>query len=145
MRIVRFLLDFGGGVFVLLGLLHALYTYLDIGRPRRLVPQDPAVAQAMAKSNVRLSGSGTTMWHAWVGFNFSHSLGAVLFGTVCIGAGAVLGAVVLPAWILFVFVVIALIYLVLGLLYWFRIPVAGIALAGVCLLMAWLMYTFAGV
>jgi hypothetical protein len=145
MRITRFLLDFGGGVFVLLGLLHALYTYLDIGRPRRLVPQDPAVAQAMAKSNLRLSGTGTTMWSAWVGFNFSHSIGVVLFGAVCIGVGSVLGTVAMPAWILFVLVVIALIYLVVGLLYWFRIPVAGIVLAAVCLLIAWLTYTFAGV
>ncbi len=142
MRIVRFFLDFGGGVFVLLGLLHALYTYLDIGRPRRLVPQDPDVAQAMAESNLRLSGSGTTMWRAWVGFNFSHSIGVVLFGTLCMGAGFVLGTLTLPAWTLFVLVVIALIYLVVGQLYWFRIPVAGIALAGVCLLIAWLTYTF---
>jgi hypothetical protein len=143
MRIAKYLLDFGGGVFVLLGLLHALYTCLDISRPRRLVPQDPAVAQAMAKSNLRLSGTGTTMWRAWVGFNFSHSLGVAFFGMVCISAGSVLGTMVLPAWILFVFVVIALVYLGVGLLYWFRIPVAGIALALVCLLIAWLTYTFA--
>jgi len=144
MRIARFLLDFGGGIFILLGLLHALYTYLDIDRPRRLVPQDPAVAQAMAKSNLRLSGTGTTMWRAWVGFNFSHSIGVVLFGTVCIAAGSVLGTMTLPAWTLFFLAVIALIYLVVGLLYWFRIPVAGIVLAAVCLLIAWLTYTFAG-
>jgi hypothetical protein len=30
MRIAGILLDIGGGVFVLLGLLHAHYTYLDI-------------------------------------------------------------------------------------------------------------------
>jgi hypothetical protein len=144
MRIAGFLLDLGGGIFVLLGLLHALYTYLDINRPRRLVPHDPAVAQAMAKSNLRLSGTGTTMWRAWVGFNFSHSIGVVLFGTICIGAGSVLGTMILPAWILFLLVVIALTYLAVGLLYWFRIPVAGIVLAVVCLLIAWLMYTFAG-
>jgi ammonia channel protein AmtB len=145
MRITRFLLDFGGGVFILLGFLHALYTYLDINRPRRLVPQDPAVAQAMATSNLRLSGTGTTMWRAWVGFNFSHSIGVVLFGTVCIGAGSVLGTMPLPAWMLFVLVVIGLLYLVVGILYWFRIPVAGIVIAVLCLSIAWATYTFAGV
>ena len=142
MRIAGFLLDFGGGVFVLLGLLHALYTYLDIDRPRRLVPQDPAVARAMANSNLRLSGTGTTMWRAWVGFNFSHSIGVVLFGTICIGAGSVLGTIALPAWILFALVVIALMYLALGLLYWFRIPVVGILIAAACLLIAWLTYMY---
>jgi hypothetical protein len=141
-RIVRLLLDFGGGIFVLLGLLHALYTYLDIDRPRRLVPQDPAIARAMAESNLRLSGTGTTMWRAWVGFNFSHSIGVVLFGAICIGAGSALGTMALPTWILFVLVVVALLYFVVGLQYWFRIPIAGVAVAGVCLLIAWLMYTF---
>jgi hypothetical protein len=33
MRIAAFLLEVGGGIFVLLGSLHALYTLLDIRRP----------------------------------------------------------------------------------------------------------------
>jgi hypothetical protein len=140
MRTARFLLDLGGGIFVLLGSLHALYTFLDIRRPRRLVPQDPAVGLAMKASPLRLSRGGTTMWRAWVGFNFSHSVGAVLFGVVCIGAGAVLGAVVVRTWVLPVLVVISFIYLGLSALYWFRIPTSGIAVASLCLLVAWLMY-----
>jgi hypothetical protein len=144
MRIARFLLDLGGGIFVLLGSLHALYTFLDIRRPRRLVPQDPAVARAMAASSVRISRGGTTMWRAWVGFNFSHSLGGVLFGVVCIGAGAMLGALVVPVWVLPLLVVISFVYLGLSVLYWFRIPTLGIAVASLCLLVAWLMYASAG-
>jgi hypothetical protein len=145
MRIIRLLLDLGGSIFVLLGFLHALYTFLDIARPRRLVPQDAAVAAAMVKSAVRLSRGGTSMWRAWVGFNFSHSLGAILFGALCIATGAVLAATVIPAWILLSFVAIALIYLVLSVLYWFRIPTAGIALGTVCLSLAWFMYAIHGV
>jgi hypothetical protein len=144
MRITRFLLDLGGGIFVLLGLLHALYTFRDIGRPRRLVPQDPSVARAMAESQLRLARGGTTMWRAWVGFNFSHSLGAVLFGGLCIGASVVLATIAVPGWILILLVAIACVYLGLSVLYWFRIPTAGIAVATVCLLAAWLMYALAG-
>jgi hypothetical protein len=125
--------------------LHALYTFLDIREPRRLVPQEPSVALAMAESSLRLARGGTNMWRAWVGFNFSHSLGAILFGMLCIGAGLVLGTLVLPAWILFVLVLIALLYVGLSVLYWFRIPTMGIALATVCLVIAWLTYAFAGV
>jgi hypothetical protein len=143
MRITRLLLDLGGGIFLALGLLHALYTFLDVGRPRRLVPHDPAVAAAMAGSQLRLARGGTTMWRAWVGFNFSHSLGAVLFGMLCIGAGVAIGTVAVPAWILLAFVVIGLCYLSVSLLYWFRIPTAGIALGTICLLIAWLTYAFA--
>jgi len=145
MPVVRFLLEFGGGIFLLLGILHALYTFLDIREPRRLVPQEPSVALAMAESSLRLARGGTTMWRAWVGFNFSHSLGAILFGMLCVGAGLVLGTLVLPAWILFVLVLIALLYVGLSVLYWFRIPTMGIALATVCLVIAWLTYAFAGV
>ena len=140
MRITSILLEIGGGIFAVLGLLHAIYTFLDIRSPRRLVPDDPAVSAAMARSPVRLASGGTTMWRAWVGFNFSHSLGAVLFGVLCVITGATIGTVAVPGWALFVLPTIGLIYLVLGVLYWFRVPIIGIAIATVCLLIAWLNY-----
>jgi hypothetical protein len=45
--------------FSVLGALHASYTVLELRNPRRLVPVDPAVAEAMAHSAVRVSrGNG---------------------------------------------------------------------------------------
>src|SRR5215471_15046443 len=82
------LLGFGGAVFVLLGCVHAAYTLLDLREPRRLVPVDPSVARAMANSALRLSRGGTNMWRAWIGFNFSHSIGVLLVGMVAIWAGS---------------------------------------------------------
>ena len=99
----------------------------------------------MTTTPLRLSRGGTTMWRAWVGFNFSHSVGVVLFGVLCIGAGVALGAMVVPVWVLLVLVVISVIYLGISLLYWFWIPTAGIAAASFCLLVAWLMCAAAGV
>jgi hypothetical protein len=145
MRIARFLVELGGSIFVLMGSLHALYTLLDIRLPRRLVPQDPSVVLAMTASPLRLSRGGTTMWRAWVGFNFSHSIGVVLFGALCVGAGAALGAMLVPVWVLLILVVISVIYLGLSALYWFWIPTAGIAVASFCLLVGWLMYASVGV
>ena len=75
---IAILLFLGGGVFGLLGALHAIYTLLDLRNPRRLVPADPSVAQATVNSALRLSGGRTDMWRAWIGFNFSHSLGVLL-------------------------------------------------------------------
>jgi len=140
MPLIRGLLVFGGSIFLLLGFLHALYTWLDIRNPRRLVPDDPAVVAAMTSSNVRLARGGTTMWKAWVGFNFSHSLGAMLFGTLCVATGASIQLLAIPSWVLLLFVAIGALYLVLAVLYWFRIPVAGIAIATTCLLVAWVLY-----
>ena len=85
------------------------------------------------------------MWRAWVGFNFSHSTGVALFGALCIYAGAMLGTVPIPAWVLLLLVMISLIYLGLSVLYWFRIPTAGLGVASICLFVAWLMYAMAGV
>jgi hypothetical protein len=134
------LLILGGSLFALLGLLHALYTFADISRPRRLVPNDPAVMQAMSSSGVRLARGGTTMWRAWVGFNFSHSLGAILFGSACILVARSLRLLALPKPALLVPVAIAALYLVLAIRYWFRIPALGIAAATLCFLAAWLLY-----
>jgi hypothetical protein len=125
----RYLAVFAGAIFCSLGFLHALFTLLDMRRPRRLVPENRDVMTAMASTGVRLSRGGTNMWDAWLGFNLSHALGAMLFGAVCITAA-------MPTWIL---VVIAAIYEVLALRFWFRVPAIGIGVAGVCLLIATLV------
>jgi hypothetical protein len=70
---IAILLILGGAVFSVLGALHAIYTLLDLRAPRRLVPVDPLVAQAMANAPLRLSHGATDMWRAWIGFNFSHN------------------------------------------------------------------------
>ena len=84
---IAVLLILGGSISCVLGGSHAIYTLLDLRNPRWLVPVDPSVAQAMANSALRLSGGGTDMWRAWIGFNFSHSLGVLLFGALAIWAG----------------------------------------------------------
>jgi len=120
----------GGAIFAALGLLHGAFTLADLSRPRRLVPHDPALKAAMETSGVRLAGNGTTMWRAWVGFNLSHSLGAIVFG---LGATA-LGwpGLELPAVAAWLPAVIGAAYLGIGLHCWFKLPNAGIAIASAC-------------
>ena len=131
------LLILGGVIFGWLGGMHAAYTLLDLRHPRWLVPADPAVAEAMANSAVRLSGGGTDMWRAWIGFNFTHSLGLLLFAALAIWAGCRVGrlsAVVMPALIL-----IGSVYLVVALRYFFRSPAIGVAFGTGCFAVAWLL------
>lgn len=130
----------GGSVFGILGLLHAYYTFLDTKHPRRLAPDNPEVLARMSSSFVRLSRGGTTMWRAWLGFNFSHSLGAILFGVMCISLALNLPNLALPKAALLFPVIIGLIYFWLAILYWFYIPAIGIALATICLFAAWSVY-----
>ena len=132
------LLIFGGAVFLALGGIHAVYTLLDLRNPRRLVPVDPSVAHAMANSALRLSGGRTDMWRAWVGFNFSHSIGVLLLGALGVWAGCRLK--MLPVGMLMpVLIAIGCVYEVLALLYWFRIPAIGVAIGTACFTAAWLL------
>jgi hypothetical protein len=130
----------GGSIFGILGLLHAVYTFADLWRPRRLVPNDPAVIEAMSSSGVRLARGGTTIWRAWVGFNFSHSLGALIFSFGCIAVGLSLKTLALPKAALLVPVAIGVLYFVLAIRYWFRIPAIGIAAGTLCFAIGWLVY-----
>jgi len=134
---IAVLIMIGGAVFGVLGALHAVYTWLDLRNPRRLVPADRAVMHAMASSAIRVSRGRTDMWRAWIGFNFSHSLGVLVFAAIAICAGfyaRVLPAAVLPALIL-----IGSLYFVLALRYWFRIPAIGVGIGTSCFAAAWLL------
>jgi hypothetical protein len=131
------LLTLGGAVFGVLGALHAIYTLLDLRHPQRLVPVDPAVAQSMANSALRLSRGGTDMWRAWVGFNFSHSLGILIVGALGVWAGA--RSRTLPVGVMPALTLIGCVYLVLARLYWFRIPAIGIAIGTAFFAAAWIL------
>lgn len=134
------LLIAGGSIFAVLGLLHAAYTLADERNPRRLAPDDPQVLRSMSASKVRLSRGATTMWRAWLGFNFSHSLGALVFSAACITVGVNLAALALPKAALLLPIGVGVVYLWLAMRYWFRVPAIAIALGTLCFAGAWLLY-----
>ena len=134
---IAILLILGGAVFAVLGGLHAIYTLLDLRNPRRLVPVDPSVADAMANSALRLSGGRTNMWQAWVGFNFSHSVGVLLLAAVAIWVGARMRMV--PVGMVAALTLIGSVYLALALRYWFRDPAIGVAIGTGCFAAAWVL------
>src|SRR5215475_1002517 len=135
--IIAALLLLGGSISCVLGGLHAIYTLLDLRNPRRLVAVDPSVAQAMANSALRMSRGGTDMWRAWIGFNFTHSLGVLLFGALAIWAAFRVNA--LPVGIIPALTLIGCAYLVICLLYFFRTPVIGVAIVTGCFAAAWVL------
>src|SRR5215472_2208887 len=134
---IAVLLILGGSISCVLGGLHAIYTLLDLRDPRWLVPVDPSVARAMANSAVRISDGGTDMWRAWVGFNFTHSLGILLFGGLAVWAGFRIKT--LPAGTLPALTLIACLYLVICLRYFFRDPTIGVAIVTGCFALAWIL------
>jgi hypothetical protein len=134
------LLGIAGAIYGLLGALHAVYTLLDIRDPRRIVPDDPAVIAAMQASKIRLTRGESTVWQGWIGFNLSHSLGALMFSAACFIVAAVLRRFAFSPWVLLALTAISAVYLLLAAQYWFRIPILGTAIATACLGAAWLIY-----
>ena len=116
----------GGAIFCLLGTVHAVYMLMDVYRPRRLVPGDLALIDAMAGTHVRLGGASTDMWRAWIGFNLSHSLGALVFGATAIAWPVIAAGNAPLAWLP---ITVSATYLLIGLRCWFSAPNVAIAMA----------------
>ncbi|HEV7608951.1 MAG TPA: hypothetical protein VGO61_16530 [Steroidobacteraceae bacterium] len=137
---VGILLCVAGIIYGLLGALHALYTLLDIRDPRRIVPDDPLVLTAMRESKIRLTRGESTVWEGWVGFNLSHSLGALMFAAACFIVAACFRIFAFSPWALFALAAVSALYLLLAVQYWFRIPIVGTAISTACLTAAWMLY-----
>ena len=88
----------------------------------------------MANSALRQSRGGTDMWRAWIGFNFSHSLGVLLFAALAFWAGSRINT--LPVGIMPAPTLIGCVYLVLCLRYWFRAPAISVAIGTGCFAVA---------
>ena len=122
----------GGTVYFLLGSLHLAFTFFG----RHFQAREQRVVEAMQSVAPRITAQ-TTMWRAWIGFNASHSLGAIVLGlfvivmaldypTILLGSGRLLALVNGASFF----------YLFLAWRYWFRTPLIGIGLATGCFLAA---------
>jgi len=124
----KILMTASAGIILLLGTLHLIYTFYG----PKLLPRDPALQAAMKEVHPVITRQ-TTMWRAWVGFNASHSMGAILFG-LTYGFLALFHAELLfhSAYLLIVgFAMLAGLFL-LGKVYWFRVPFVGIGISSLC-------------
>ena len=130
----------GAVPYLVLGCAHAFHTPTSTTDRKGLSPADGAVAESMARARVLLTGR-TDLWKAWVGFNFSHSLGAVLFGAAVLLVGRTPASFESNAAVFLPFaLLVSLVYLWLGLLYWFRTPIAGITFSVACFAVACLVH-----
>jgi hypothetical protein len=111
------------GIILVLGLLHLLFTF----RGSKLHPRDAALEARMKEVSPRIT-SETSMWKTWIGFNASHSAGAILFGlSYGHGAFADEGALLRSPFLLGVGLAFLGGYVFLGRRYWFSVPFRGIA------------------
>jgi hypothetical protein len=108
-----------------LGALHLVLTF----NGRQLDPRDDALRERMAEVPLRLTRE-TTMWRAWVGFNASHGLGALLFGLLYGYLALAAPALLLGSGFLLGVGLLALVaYLLLAVRYWFSRPLWAVLAA----------------
>jgi len=112
-------------IILLLGIAHLVFTFYG----PRLQPRDAALAARMKEVSPVLTRQ-TTMWRAWVGFNASHSNGAIFFGLVY-GYLALAHASFLfqSPYLLLAGLAMLVGYVFLARVYWFSIPFRGIGLS----------------
>ena len=126
------LLAASAGVIFTLGFAHLVLTFLG----SKLHPRESTLIEAMKVSTPVLTRQ-TTMWRTWIGFNASHSLGALLFGLV-FGYFALVAPTLFFSSLYLRLVGLALLggYVFLGKRYWFSTPFRGIVLASVLYVVA---------
>jgi hypothetical protein len=123
--IASLLLATSAFVILALGVAHLVFTF----RGNRFHPRDAAL-EARLKEVSPIITRETTMWKAWVGFNASHSYGAILFGLVYGYLALVHGPFLFASpFLLGVGLLLLGGYVFLGKRYWFSIPFRGIVLA----------------
>ena len=112
-------------ILLLLGLIHLVYTF----RGTKLHPRDAALLARLKEVSPVITRE-TTMWKAWIGFNASHSYGAMLFGLVY-GYLALVHAAFLfqSTFLLLIGLLFLAGYALLGKVYWFSVPFRGIVLS----------------
>lgn len=127
MRVAQLLFLAGAAIFCFLGVIHIALTLRDVQNPQNpksFTPTDDKVRQAMIDARLRLAPA-TTIWRAWIGFNFSHGLGLLVFGGILGGLGLhdfrlVAGSMALQV----TAVVVAGAYALLATQFWFAVPAA---------------------
>jgi hypothetical protein len=112
-------------IILLLGIVHLVYTFFG----KRLQPRDANLIVQMQAATLTLTRQ-TTIWRAWVGFNASHSFGAISFGLIYGFLALAHPDLLLRSPFLLVLGMLLLAgYVILAWRYWFKIPFRGIVLS----------------
>jgi hypothetical protein len=139
----RYLFLAGALPLIFLGVVHALLTPLTPDQPKPLSPRDADYRRSMSEQKPLLTRR-TNLWLLWVGFNLSHSVGVLLFGIVVLLAGRSTAAFQVNGPFLPFAVVVSATYVAIGLRFWYRAPVIGIAISGICFIASSVFRILAG-
>jgi hypothetical protein len=132
--IAAYLWQLGSLIFVVLGSLHLFYTLLA----NKFASRSEALNESMKNAHPVLTRQ-TTMWKAWIGFNASHSSGAIFIGVMNFYVALIYKEVLHDYAFLLFTILTTIFYLWLAKKYWFKIPFRGILIALICFLVSFVL------
>ncbi len=122
-------------IFLVLGSVHLIYTFFT----NKFLARDSETTKKMKATSPILTKE-TTVWKAWIGFNASHSAGAIFIGLINVLLATQHFEVYQNSFnILLLDICIGIFYLFLAKRYWFKIPLVGILIATTCFIIAMLL------
>ena len=125
----------GAGIIFALGVMHLVFTF----HGPKLRPRDPALIAQMRAGTLAITPH-TDVWRAWLGFNASHSLGAIGFGAFYAWLALQQPQLLFDSLFLRALALAWLgSWLWLAARYWFRAPLTGLALATACTVAAFVV------
>lgn len=128
----QILIVVGAVIFGVLGSVHLIYTFFT----NKFDAYDASVTTAM-KSTSPILTKETTVWQAWIGFNASHSLGAILVAAVYIPLALNhINVIQQSVWFAALPVIVGLSYMALAKVYWFKIPFVGVTISTFCFIVS---------
>jgi hypothetical protein len=130
--IAQLLWIIGAFIILVLGSLHLVYTFFT----DKFSSRNTNVVEEMKRSFPRLTNK-TTLWKAWIGFNASHSAGAIFIGLINIILAIQNFELLSQSYLLLSLNILTIaFYLFLAKRYWFKIPFTGILITLLCFIAA---------
>ena len=135
MMITKYLWLLGSVIIFVLGTIHLLYTFFT----NKFSSRNENLICEMKTSNPILTKE-TTMWNAWLGFNASHSGGAIFIGIINFYLAFKYYSWLQADNFYFLFNILTIgFYVWLAKKYWFKIPFIGISITFLCYLLSYIL------
>ncbi len=127
---LKYIWELGSLILTTLGAIHLYYTFFS----DKFSSKKEDVINEMESSHPKITRE-TTMWKAWIGFNASHSSGAMFIGIMNIYLIHNFFSILKDDIFFLTFNIITIsFYLWLAKKYWFKIPFYGILISLICFL-----------
>ena len=135
MMLAKYLWEIGSIIIVILGSIHLYYTFFTnkfFSRNEKMIDEMKSPSPVLTK--------GTTMWNAWIGFNASHSSGAIFIGIINFYLAIQYFTVLQSDNFFFLFNILTIgFYAWLAKKYWFKIPFAGLLMTLICFFVSYIL------